>query len=177
MKQPPALALSLLRVFLQDKERDAIEGDLLEEFQSHPSALWFWGQVAASLSHLTWLSIRRAPLRMIGAMFAGYFSMAAAIVATFSLGPRAIISTLTFELASGFLCAILGGYIAARISRGTGVTGMIGLCVFTTLMALVSLASIPLWKELALMSAFLPGMLTGGYLRARSIAPVTHRAG
>ena len=174
MKQPPALALSLLRIFLQDKERDAIEGDLLEEFQTHPSALWFWGQVATSLSHLTWLSIRRAPLRMLGAMFAAYFSMAATIVAAFSVGPRAIVSTLPFELTSGFLCAILGGYIAARISRGTGVTGMIGLCAFTTLMALASLSSIPLWKELALMSVFLPGMLTGGYLRARSLAPVAH---
>lgn len=175
MKQPPAPALSLLRLFLQEKERDAIEGDLLEEFQARPSALWFWGQVAGSLGHLTWLAVRRAPARMLGAMLGGYFATVIAVMATFAAwtkagGSQDPSSMMWLELGGGFFCAALGGYVAARISKGTGVTGMIGLCVFTTVMALVSLLSIPVWKELALMAVFFPGMLLGGYLRARQLA-------
>jgi hypothetical protein len=81
-------------------------------------------------------------------------------------GSQSARAMLTLELAGGFVCAILGGYLAARISRGSGVNGIIALCAFTSLMALVSLTVEPPLKELALMTVFVAGVLAGGYLRA-----------
>jgi hypothetical protein len=172
MKQPPPAALALLSLFLAEPERDAVLGDLLEEFQIRASALWFWGQVFASLGYVVWLGVRRTPGRVIASVLAGYAAMAAGVISLFAIwfalgGPFTGTAAWLIELPGGFVCSILGGYLAARISRGTGVNGMIGLCVFTLVMGLLSLTTEPWWKELALMACFLPGMLLGGYLRAR----------
>ena len=78
--------------------------------------------------------------------------------------------TLVMELFSGFVWAVLGGYIAARISGGSGASGILALCGFTTLMGILSLAFEPPLNEAAIMSVFVMGALTGGYLRARQKA-------
>ena len=98
MRQPPALAVFLLSIFLQDRERDAILGDLAEEFQRRQSRSWFWIQVVSSLSHLAWLGVRRTPGRMIAAMLAGYFAMAFAVMATFAVWQAADGSASHFAL-------------------------------------------------------------------------------
>lgn len=175
MKQPPQAALALLQVFLPAEEFETIAGDLVEEFAAGKSVSWFWTQVLRSLSDLAWMGMRRTPLLTIGAMLGGYFAMACGIIGLFGLlhvtgGERSMSLLLTAEFTGGFLCAILGGYLAAWISRGSGANGIIALSGFSSLMALASLGTEPLWKELALMAVFVPGILVGGFLRARSRA-------
>ena len=168
VQTPPRAATALLDLFVPAEERDsivtnAIAGDLLEEFQSRQSATWYWIQVWRSLGHLALLGMRRAPGRTIGAMLGGYAAMAAGVMLSMGVLPP----TLRSEVISGFVCAIPGGYIAAAISRGSGVTGMLALCAFTSAMAILSLSFEPVLDEAALMSVFVMGTLAGGYLRAR----------
>ena len=188
VQQPPAAALRLLAVFVPDAEREPVEGDLQEEYQSHPSAAWFWGQVLRSLSHFSWISMKRAPGRTVLAMFAGYAVAAICVMASFAaLGTLHLGETrgilMATELGGGMLSAIAGGYCAARIARGRGIHGMIALCIFTLLMGIVSFVSTvqasarygvepmaALIHELELISVFLLGVLLGGYLRARQLA-------
>jgi hypothetical protein len=172
MIKPPLAALSLLYVFLPEQERETIPGDLIEEFQLQQSPSWFWRQVLLSLGDLAWLGMKRSPGRTILAMLAGYLAMASAVMATFKVwgllhGPQSMLAMILVELIGGFFCATLGGYLAARISRGSGINGIIGLCLFSVVMGVVSLATEPLWNEVAIMCAFVPGVLLGGYLRAR----------
>lgn len=174
MIQPPQAALSLLYVFLPEQERETVTGDLIEEFQVRQSPPWFWAQVLRSINHFAWMGMRRSPGRTIAAMLCGYVATAAAVMASFKgwellPGPHSSTALLLLELIGGFFCAAIGGYLAARISRGRGTNGVIALCGFAFLMGVVSLASEPLWHELAIMSAFVPGILLGGYLRARRL--------
>ena len=46
--QPPRLALALLERFVPDSE--ALAGDLVEEFEHRPSAVWFWVQVLGAVA-------------------------------------------------------------------------------------------------------------------------------
>ncbi|MGA8183891.1 MAG: hypothetical protein WB819_09630, partial [Terriglobia bacterium] len=47
--QPPALASWMLRHLVLGDRTEAIEGDLLEEFQRRRSAGWYWRQVAGAI--------------------------------------------------------------------------------------------------------------------------------
>ncbi len=47
--QPPALANWMLRHLVLGDRTEAIEGDLLEEFQRRRSAGWYWRQVAGAI--------------------------------------------------------------------------------------------------------------------------------
>ena len=46
--RPPRLALALLDRYVPDSE--PLAGDLLEEFERRPSAVWFWVQVLAAIA-------------------------------------------------------------------------------------------------------------------------------
>lgn len=50
-RQPPHLAVFLLRRAATSRYGDSLEGDLLEEFCAGRSRLWYWRQVAAALRH------------------------------------------------------------------------------------------------------------------------------
>ena len=47
-RRPPRLALALLERLVADSE--PLAGDLVEAFEGHPSALWFWWQAAAAVA-------------------------------------------------------------------------------------------------------------------------------
>jgi hypothetical protein len=61
---PPRLALTLLERLVPDNE--ALTGDLLEEFDARPSAVWFWVQVVAAIA-ATWRArgAEIRPLRLV----------------------------------------------------------------------------------------------------------------
>jgi len=46
--QPPRLALALLERFVPDS--GPLAGDLIEEFERHPSRAWLWWQVLAAMA-------------------------------------------------------------------------------------------------------------------------------
>jgi hypothetical protein len=47
-RHPPRLALALLERFVPDSE--PLAGDLVEQFEGRPSAVWFWVQVLAAIA-------------------------------------------------------------------------------------------------------------------------------
>ena len=47
-RQAPRLALALLDRFVPDSE--PLAGDLVEQFDARPSAVWFWVQVLAAIA-------------------------------------------------------------------------------------------------------------------------------
>jgi len=48
-KNPPRLARWILEHLTTDEQKDALSGDLLEEFRSGRSSGWYWRQVATAV--------------------------------------------------------------------------------------------------------------------------------
>jgi hypothetical protein len=48
-RSPPAVATWLLAHFASDYQRDALVGDLIEQYQQGGSRFWYWKQVVAAL--------------------------------------------------------------------------------------------------------------------------------
>ncbi len=67
---PPALATWMLKHLVPGEGNEALEGDLLEEFQRRRSASWYWRQVLAAILGFSNLS-RVAWLTFWTAIFAG----------------------------------------------------------------------------------------------------------
>jgi hypothetical protein len=69
---PPVLAAWLLRRFAPGPDVDAIAGDLLEHYQRGRSAAWYWREVFVAILVGTWCESRQHPLRLVGAVAAGW---------------------------------------------------------------------------------------------------------
>ena len=174
--QPPVAALKLLAVFVPGAERDPVEGDLMEEYQSHPNAMWFWGQVLRLLSHFIWTSMKRTPVRTVLSILGGYALLG--VCAFVSIRTLQIPSFTWFGwpliatyIVSGLLASMAGGYCAARVAGGRGAHGMIALCAFILVSwGLAPSPTDPWTRQFATMAVLISGVLVGGYLRARRFA-------
>lgn len=75
---PPRLATWLLRRFSSGPHAEAIAGDLLEQYQSIRSPLWYWRQVGAAVAADVRGSVASTPLKTAGALALGciaYFAL------------------------------------------------------------------------------------------------------
>lgn len=70
MNKPPRLAMAIL-MRLGPREEPLI-GDLVEEYTTGRSRLWFWRQALAAVAAGAIRGIRRQPLRTVGAMTTGW---------------------------------------------------------------------------------------------------------
>jgi hypothetical protein len=76
--RPPRTALWLVDQFAAPDQREALIGDLQEEFTAvlatrgiTPARRWFWRQTTRTLVHLIAASIRKSPARLLLSMLAG----------------------------------------------------------------------------------------------------------
>jgi hypothetical protein len=76
--RPPAIADWLVGMFTPDKNTDAMQGDLAEEFAELASESgvasarrWYWRQSMTSVAHLIAIGFRVAPLLIAGAVLGG----------------------------------------------------------------------------------------------------------
>jgi hypothetical protein len=70
MNKPPALAMAILTQL--GPREEPIVGDLIEEYTTGRSRLWFWRQAIAAIAAGTIRGIRGQPLRAVGAVALGW---------------------------------------------------------------------------------------------------------
>jgi len=91
-RQPPALALWLLRHFGPRYHHESLEGDLFEQYQRTASRSWYWQQtlIALMLAGADWARARL--LRIVATSSLRLFTEVAAL-----LGAAALTQTLRFQ--------------------------------------------------------------------------------
>ena len=168
--RPPRLAEWLLRAMLRHQDRDAVLGDLAEEFDAHGRA-WYWKQVFASAAPAL---ARRFWLRAVVAVAFGYVTAAAHVVLLDLLWWGRVDATyLVISLVTGFLFLVFGGWMAARLALRCQMGHAAALGILTGLLAVVyagwmASAMEPWSYRLGLVAVSGPGPLMGGWLVARS---------
>lgn len=125
-------------------------------------------------------------MRSLTAVVVGYFSMMIAILLFFSLlyvlGLPLDKGWIAFTLIMfiNFLTAIAGGFITAYIARREEVKHAYALAALATVMGILSIlfpsdshAQEPLFYSIANIALMIPGVILGGYIRARQVQPFT----
>lgn len=166
MKQqsPPTLAFCILEAVVPVSQREAMLGDLLEEFalQQETGSLkiasrWFWAQTWRSVLFLTWSAIRTEWLLNICIAACVYALMEIVeLVAGFIAGRLSASTRTNIVLEPLVFLAItaLGGCIAARIRDRATVS--LALMVLVTIAALIRIKicaiPVPWWYQFAFLA-------------------------
>jgi hypothetical protein len=180
--QPPRLASGLLGRILPEKDREAVLGDLAEEYalrarSTSPLSVahWYWRQVCRSIPRVVWCFVRRGCwLRTltvaIGAYIAAGMIEFAGDAAISRLFPEGALIQAALGVIAGLATMALAGYIAARIRAGAeaALAGIVATSV-VVLMATRS-DSAPLWYQLAFLIGGPVASWAGGTLFQRSQA-------
>ena len=158
---PPALACRLLEFLLPASDRDAILGDLIEEYTFRAESTsclsasrWFWGQACRSFPHLLWSWLRSGNSLIAMSIATGvYIAMAILkLAADFTISrvfqPNKTTSIVVAPII--FLAtAAIGGCIAARVRRGA--TMFLALIVMITVIVLIQIrictVPVPWWYQ------------------------------
>ncbi|HET9401298.1 MAG TPA: hypothetical protein VFO34_10125 [Candidatus Acidoferrales bacterium] len=176
---PPQFAARLLYFLLPATERDAILGDLEEEFAAENRlSLWYWTQAMESIVFLIWRPLVRQGLGIL----TGGAVMAVALVLT-QTGAKLVLPKLphwqplefAFTLAVvgfGAIAASCAGYLTACLTgggllRNTILLGMLLIGISAYWLRTIAGSSAPMWYRGALMVLILPAALIGGHRRAR----------
>jgi hypothetical protein len=158
-RRVPTLATWLLHYVLPPEDRDAMLGDLVEEYALRASASsaaathWYWSQVYRSIPAVLSTRIRRDnwPLTVLIALgvyvLVGIFNRVGGLLVERLLGAR-VPTFAPSGVIVGLTAIALGGYVAAWIRRG--VTPVLSALV--VIVAVMLIASprdhAPLWYQL-----------------------------
>ena len=163
---PPAFACRLLESVLPDPYREALLGDLIEEYalrtestSRFTASRWFWSQACRSVPSMFWASLRRGNCFISISIAMGvYFFMAtlkfaADLMITKLASPdqttQVILAPIVFLVTTA-----IGGCVAARIRRGT--TIFLALMVTVTVAILINLRicsiPVPWWYQLGFLA-------------------------
>jgi len=171
---PSRIATWLLERVLPERDRDALVGDLIEEYElraqsSTPSiaSRWYWGQACRCLPRMVWDSVNRW-LPTLGVATGAYIAAGAlefggTVVISKLFTPAAAVFTVV-SVVVGLATLVIGGYVATWIRPGAGtVMAVIVMIVVAVLMATTS-GSEPLWYGLTFLVAGPLAALAGGAL-------------
>ena len=161
---PPRIATWLLRRFSAGPHGEAIAGDLLEQYQSIRSPLWYWRQVLSAVIADMAGSVMANKTRTLGALVVGWIAYVALSfpvnAATVSLrvptrhwlsgAPQTILfwaqrieSALLVYLAC-FIC----GWIVARLTRSSASVATFALSLLVFEYAMIAILSVTQpWPE------------------------------
>ncbi|MEO8275050.1 MAG: hypothetical protein ABI639_02465 [Thermoanaerobaculia bacterium] len=115
-------------------------------------------------------------LRSVLAVISGYAIFAAGAFAFFRISGQAPhqpapVSIMIASIAVGVLCALLGGYAAARLAGRRPLAHGIAVAVILELGALASLVSTlghgAIWTQVSALVLMSPAAALGGWLRSR----------
>lgn len=165
-----------------DPEREAIVGDLVEEYalRAHASTSstalkWYLQQVCASTPPLLLARLRRtAWISTIGVALLAY--IAVGVVETtvnWAIANRTAAGAFAFKplgLVILFPMIVLIGYFAARVRRGAAIVLGAMMLLVVTLMALLTSESMPLWYRIAYFIAGPAAAFIGSGLRSHRLA-------
>lgn len=177
---PPPLATSLLRQVLSARDRDAVLGDLIEEYAlqagvttDHSARLWYWRQVFASIPPLLWSAARHGRWLSTLSLALGIYIVAGLLeflidaAVSWALVPSAAMDDV-LSLVVGLLTLALGGLVGNRVRPGTArVLGAIVLIGVALLMVTMP-DSVPLWYQLAFLIFGPAASCAGGTLVSRT---------
>ena len=184
----PHIAIWLLECLLPAGDRDAVVGDLIEEYTLRArastratAAWWCWGQVARSIP-LALLSDLRRPqwLSTLGVAIAAYVAAGAlesvgVTVISRLLHPDDGLADLLGVIV-GLATIVLGGYVAASIRQGAAQV-LAGIVLIVVAVLMVTMPdSAPLWYALAFLIAGPVAALAGGRLNVTRREGQAHRA-
>ena len=169
---PPRLATWLLGHLLPQRDREAVLGDLTEEYglrvRSAPASTvsrWYWVQVLSSIPPMFACAIRRGrwlgTIAVAGAVYLVANTVEVAGVAAILrlLGPAASYRVLSALV--GVATMVLGGYCAAWL-RPRAATALAAIAVI--FIAIVMSGRAPLWYRFTLLVVFPLAALAGGTL-------------
>ena len=187
MKQqsPPTLAFCILEAVVPVSQREAMLGDLLEEFALQQetgspriASRWLWAQTWRSVLFLTWSALRTEWLLNICIAAGVYALMAIVELAAGFVAGRLSASTPTnivLEPVVFLAITALGGWIAARIRDRA--TLSLALIVLVTVAALshIKICPIPVpsWYRFAFLAGGQLSMLIAPAMFRLNRRPVT----
>lgn len=170
----PSLATWLLESLLPKTDRDAVLGDLIEEYairarSASPAtvARWYWGQVSRSIPQVMWFAIRRGGLpSTLSVALAAYVAIGpvesaalAAIARLLGGRPHTLVGVMV-----GLATIAVVGYVATWVRPGAAqALAAIVLIAVVLLMATMS-GSAPLWYGLTFLIVGPVAALAGGTL-------------
>jgi len=187
----PGLARVLLRACAPGHQREALYGDIEEEF--HESVLpqkglaaaraWYWRQVVHSAPLLLSVRWQRSQVtRSVVAVCGGYLSMAAAVMLldigiSLAFGNRQTAPMEVrgdwyplFNVVTAIPAALLGGFVSAHAGKRAPMLHSAALACLCLLLSaglfFGSMAQSPLWYRLSLIGVMIPATLAGGWLQS-----------
>jgi hypothetical protein len=158
---PPTFACWLLESVLPDPYREAILGDLIEEYtlriestSRFAASRWFWSQTCRSVPSMVWTSLRSGncfismSIAMGVYIFMGTLKLAADMIISKLFSPdqttHVILTPIVFLTTTA-----ISGCVAARIRRGA--TILLALMVTITVAILIDLKvcsmPVPWWYQ------------------------------
>jgi hypothetical protein len=166
----------LLGYFLPELDRQAILGDLVEEYgirvrsaSTSNATSWYWSQVGRSIPPVLWASIRRgAWLSTVGVaigayVVAGMIEFASVAVLAKLLSPVGRVFTV-LSVIVGLATMALGGYFAAWV-RPAAATILAGIVIIVIVVLFLTMRdSAPLWYGLTFLIFGPLAALGGGAL-------------
>ena len=174
--RPPRVATWLLGCFLPELDREAVLGDLVEEYgirvrsaSISNAAGWYWSQVWRSIPPVLWIGIRRgAWLSTVGVAIGAY--IVAGMIEFVSVAAMARLFNpvgQTFPVLSvivGLATMVLGGYLAAWI-RPAAATVLAAIVIIVIVVLFVTMRdSAPLWYGFTFLIFGPVAALAGGTL-------------
>ena len=184
----PHIAIWLLECLLPAGDRDAVVGDLVEEYALRAGAstratvaLWCWGQVARSIPLVLLSDLRRRQwIHTLGVAIAAYVAAGAlesvglAVISRL-LHPDAGLAALLGVIV-GLATIVLGGYVAASIRQEAAPT-LAGIIFIAVAVLMVTISdSAPLWYGFTFLIAGPLAALAGGRLNFTRRARRARRA-
>jgi hypothetical protein len=162
---PPAFACSLLESLLPGPYREALLGDLVEEYRLRiesaspfTASRWFWSQACRSVPPMVWSSLRSVnciisiSIAMGVYIFMAMLKFAADLMISKLIAPDQ--TTYVVLLPIGFLATTaIGGCVAARIRPGA-----------TILLALIAMITVAVLIDLKVCSIPVPRWYQFGFL-------------
>jgi len=163
---PPTCACWLLETIVPTPYREAILGDLIEEYtiraestSRSTASRWFWSQACRSVPSMIWSSLRSGNCFTSMSVAVGVYvfmatlKLAADWMITKAVSPdqttRVIVAPIVFLTA-----AAIGGCIAGRIRRGATIflASMVTITVAVSIYLKVCTIPVPWWYELGFLT-------------------------
>lgn len=116
-RRPPPIATRLLNQLVFLERRDALVGDLIEQYRNGRSDRWYWHQTLTAIATSTWFEMRRSAALTIRVIVFGYVVSEALMYSTGALIMRFMpdnTALLVALLPACFLCAVVAGWIIER---------------------------------------------------------------
>jgi hypothetical protein len=163
---PPAFVSRLLESVLPDPYREAILGDLTEEYalriesaSRFTASLWFWSQACRSVLPMVWSSLRSGNCFVSMSVAVGVFvcmatlKFAAGLMISKLVSPNQTTDVILAPIVFLTITAI-GGCVAARIRRGATIFLALMVTITVAILIDVKVCSIPVpwWYQLGFLT-------------------------